>query len=82
MEYVCKYCNNSETVEHDDLYDLRNGLCENCHDVTRTLRDIEGRIYELGCKDVLEEDDFELLSVAKDNIVLILKKFLRTIHSN
>lgn len=71
----CRYCKN-ETNTSQLIYKLQKGFCQNCYNVVKELQDIINRLDNLSCNDVISEDDEICITSSKNNLELLLDKFM------
>jgi hypothetical protein len=74
IEYKCKRCNKVEKNIKKEVYELRKGLCGNCYYIKSELQDIIDRLYFIGSRDEIDDENFTFIASAKRQLETLLEK--------
>jgi hypothetical protein len=76
MEYKCKRCNKIEKDIKKEVYELRKGLCGDCHYIKSEIQDIISRLYFIGSKNEINDEDFKYIASAKRQLEILMEKYI------
>ena len=58
------------------MYELRNGLCGDCHYIKSEIQDMISRLYFIGSKNEINDEDFKYIASAKRQLEILMEKYI------